>query len=239
MYVIFPSNTPARSFPNNKSSSFSIPFHLTTPSEERWRVGLVHAQIPLTFYNVEAEESITVRLRDGSSFQLHPEEGIFTSPTRLAEMLTKGENRKYFELEWKPGFAIRLHTEVSGIRFSPRLARLMGLPTNLEGKQHFRSSTTHFDPWINHTVVMILCDLVRPVQFNEKHLPILQTLVLQQVEPGESYHHYPAPIDYMETQGDHHSSITFHITDVDGEPLKFRSGSVVLGLVFEHAGRGN
>jgi len=236
MYVIFPSNTPAASFPENKSSTFTVPFRIDTPFDDKWKLGLVHIQIPLTFYNVEADESITIELENGTLLTIHPEEGTYTSPAKLVEMLIRCSDGKFFDLQWDFGFTIRLKSEVARVRFSPRLGRLLGLSGALQGDK--KSSNRRFDPWINHKVLLVLCSLVRPVRFNDRHEPILQTLMLQTPEVGGTYFNYFNPIDFVEVQGESHSAVTFSITDLDGAPIRFRSGNVVLGLTLQHGSSG-
>jgi len=238
--VIFPSNTPAASFPDNKSSTFTVPFRLDTPAEEGWKAGLLHAQVPLTFYNVEADEFIAVETEGGTSRVVHPDEGVYTSPERLVEMLLRCSDRQLFDLEWDAGFTIRLKPGVAELRFSPRLGRLVGMSGTV--RQGARSSCKRFDPWINHKVLLVSCSLVRPTQFNDRHEPVLQTLVLLSPSFGGTYFNYFTPTDLVEIQGECHTAVTFRITDLDGAPIRFRSGTVVLGLTLEHdssGGRGS
>lgn len=234
MYVILPSNTPAESFPENKSSSFTTPLRLDTPTAEKWRVGLVHIQIPLTFYNVESDESITIDREGGQTIILHPKEGMFASPEDLVDMLHECDAGNFFELKWDSGFTIKLLQDAVRLKFSTNLGRLLGFSGTLEGKADARSSFDRFDPWINHNILLVLCDLVRPVQFNSEERPILQTLVLERFQFGETYFEYFAPIDYFDIQGDTHSRVCVQVTSLEGQPIRFRSGNVVLGLSLQH-----
>lgn len=232
--MILPSNTPAASFPENKSSSFTTPLRLDTPTAERWRVGLVHIQIPLTFYNVESDENITIEREDGQRVILHPKEGMYASPEDLADMLHECDLGNFFQLEWDSGFTIKLSQDTARLKFSTKLGRLLGFSGTLEGKTDLRSSFNRFDPWINHNILLVLCDLVRPVQFNSDERPILQTLVLERFDFGETYFKYFAPTDYLDIQGDTHSQVSVQVTNLEGQPIRFRSGNVVLGLSLQH-----
>lgn len=238
MYVIFPSNTPAASFPDNTSSRFTVPFTLNTPIDQNWKVGLVHAQIPLTFYNIESDDAITIMMKDGLTVVIHPEEGVYLSPQKIIEMFLQCNTEKYFSLLWDSGFIIKLKPEISRIKFSSQLGRLLGYIDTLEGDTEFKSTVQHFDPWINHQVLLVLCSLVRCVPFNDRHQPVLQTLVLQTLDFGGTFFNYFYPVDLVEVQGECHSSISLSITDLDGTPIRFRSGSVVLGLNFQHDSTG-
>ena len=232
--MILPSNTPAVSYPNNKSSSFTTPIRLDTPPEKKWRVGLVHIQIPLTFYNVESDESITIERGKGQINVLRPAEGAFTSPKDLIEMLHECGTGTFFDLSWDSGFTFKLGEDTASVRFSTNLGRLLGLSGTLEEKAIVRSSFNRFDPWINHKVLLVMCDLVRPVQFNNEEKPILQTLVIERINFGETYFKFLAPIDFLDIQGDTHCNISVQITSLEGKPIRFRSGNVVLGISLQH-----
>lgn len=238
MYVILPSNTPAAGFPDNKSSSFTVPFKLDTPSLEKWRVGLVHIQVPLTFFNIESDETIVIEHRDGSVVVMRVDEGAYIRPEKLVEMLLRRGGEDFFKLEWRSGFVISIDPTVTRMRFSPRLGRLLGFTEWLEGGLTIKSSVRRYDPWINHKVLLVHCSLVQPAQFNDRYYPILQTLSLQHLDFGETFYDYFTPVEYIEVQGENHSSVTLSITDLEGSPIRFRSGNVVLGLTLQHDPRG-
>lgn len=236
MYVILPSNSPAPGF-SNTSSSYTIPFRLNTPHAQKWRVGAVHIQIPLTFYNVESDETVTIEREDGQILVLSVEEGIYTTPKALFKMLFRCGVGNHIDLDWDSGLVVKLKDETARVKFSPNLRRLLGLSGALEDKSVMRFTLDRFDPWINHRVLLVLCDLVRPVRFNNEEKPILQTLALEQIDFGETYFKFFAPLDLLDVQGESHCTVSVRITDLDGKPIKFRSGNVVLGLSMHHGSR--
>jgi hypothetical protein len=52
IFLVIPSNSQAESYPENKTSNFTIPlpYH---PESGKWKVALLEIQIPITFYNLD------------------------------------------------------------------------------------------------------------------------------------------------------------------------------------------
>lgn len=236
MYVILPSNSPALGF-DNTSSSYTIPFRLDTPYAEKWRIGAVHIQIPLSFYNVESTESITIEKNDGDILVLSPEEGFYSSPKDLLKMLHRCGVSDHVDLEWDSGLRAKLKGETTRVKFSSTLRRLLGISSELDARTETRSSSDQFDPWVNHRVFLVMCDLVRPVQFNNEEKPILQTIALGRIQLGETYFKFFSPTDYLDVQGETHSTVSVRITDLENNPIRFRSGNVVLGISLQNGSR--
>jgi len=233
--MIIPSNSPAKSFPGNTSSKFSIPLSKTllTPTQEKWRVGLMKAQVPLTFYNIENEEDkIVAKLENGEESVSYLPEGVYNTPR---DIIKKIEN--FVSLKWENGFRLKMWPNVREITLTTKLSKLLGFPSKLVNTEEWVvSGVRHFDPWINHRVLLIHCSLVRESQVGVNQYQILQSLVPVNFDFGQTLSREYFPLDYYEVLGNSHSVISFKITDVENHPVKFRTGNVVLTLHFKRDG---
>ena len=233
MYLIILSNSPAASFPDNKSSEFVIPLAtpLVTPIEENWAVALLEISVPSSFYNVESTEYIELEYEDGRRENVHPKDGVYIYPNKLAKTM-RHEN---FSLKWMGagGFVLKMNASVRAITFSKRLSKLFGLPEHItnedKGISHPSFAKT-FDPWINHRVLLVHCSLVKSSQVNDKQYNLLQSLVPEKFHFHQNMFRSFYPPDYLEILGEHHTSLAFKITDIEGVPVKFRTGNATLLL---------
>ncbi|MEO0902783.1 MAG: hypothetical protein AAFY00_12540, partial [Bacteroidota bacterium] len=148
---------------------------MKTPIEERWVMGLLQIHLPLTFYNLEETECITLDLGMQKKV-LWMQEGIYESPISLQKMITTVSGEEHFSLVWDGGFRLQLGQETLGIRFTKRLARLLGLEEIITQKTTY-SLVHEFDAWVNHRIILIHCSLIYEVQVNNDNLRVLQSLV--------------------------------------------------------------
>lgn len=233
MYIVLLSNSPAPSFPNNTSADFTIPLNtpLHTPFKEKWRVSLFKIIIPNTFYNLEAEENIVLEYENGETSVFNVAEGVYPSPKKLIKHLFHTD----FNISWKrKGFQLLMGDSVKRISISMYLSKILGFDRNIENNDKGKvliSSVTHFDPWINHRVLLIHSNLVRTSQVNDRQLHVLQSLV---PDNHNNYHASTSrtyfPPDYLEVQGEYYTSLSFKITDIENNLIKFRGGGVILIL---------
>lgn len=222
MYLILPSNTPALSYPENKSSSFTVPLSSVLVTKN-CKVGLVQIQLPITFYNVETSENVVVeRLGETRTFNL--EEGIYEDPQALVSMLQKTTGLRF---TWLDEF--KLETDASKVIFSAKLARLLSFPLELSCRT-YSSNNRVFDPWINLRTMFVHCSLGEMVQVNNSQARVLRAVVLNDFGFGRTSCFNFFPVEYLPVQGDVHTVIVVTITDSDNEPIKFRTGNVVLQL---------
>ena len=233
--MIFPSNSPARSFPDNNSSDFTIPLfeNLLTPDTENWRVGLMQIQIPMTYYNVEEDQVITV-VTEGNVEEIHMPEGIYYSPQDICSAFN--EISQTCTLSWEnTQTVIRFSNPVSEFSCSISLARLLGIPTQiLQPRQIFRSPTFTFDPWINHKILFLHCSLVEKGYMNTESYRLLQTFAPSKHRFGVTFSQSFNPVEFVPILGKFHSAINFRITDIENRPVRFRSGNVILTIAFDH-----
>ena len=231
--MVFPSNSPAKKFPNNTSSNFTLPlpYLMETPLEEHWKIGIVQLFLPLTFYNIESNFKISVFLHDGVTKIIDMMEGIYTDPLVLENMiLKKQKGSSDFKISWQNGFSIILSENTKKIVLSKKLSHILGLP--IEISKSTSSSVEQFDPWVNQKVIFIHCSLLYETQVNQQSYKILQSVVTNKINFGDTFSKNCLPIDFKEIQGDVHKNISFKITDMEGDLMKFRSGSVVLVCSF-------
>lgn len=239
MYLIILSNTPASSFPENTSANFTVPLNspLRTPFSQKWRVALLKIIIPNTFYNVETEDSIVVEYKNVSeqSTIFNLKEGVYMSAKRLVKQLNyrNGDNFEFsMQLEPFPSLILTMADKVKRLRISPNLSKILGIEKNIENnKKPVVSEIKEFDPWINHRVLLIHSNLVKTSQVNSKQLCVLQSLVptnLGNFHGVTSRAYFPP--DYLEIQGEFFTSLSFTITDIDNNLVKFRAGNVILIL---------
>jgi hypothetical protein len=230
--MIILSNSPAVSFPDNTSAKFTVPLNepLVTPLEEKWKVALLEAIIPNSFFNVESEDFVIMRYRDGRSRLFNPIAGIFDTLAKISKRLLNPE----FRLEnGEEGLLLFIEDGVESLEFSRNLSKLLGFPRVVPNQNGpVRSVNRYFDPWVNHRITLIHSDLVKKSQVNAEQQSIIQSLVPLDFDFHDvSYRSYFPP-DYLEVQGEYHTNVSFKITDLDGNLLKFRSGNVVLVLHF-------
>ena len=231
MHLILPSNTPAYSFPNNKSSSFTIPLPFTLVTRG-WKVGLTQVQFPITFYNVEAHHKIRFETEQGILSTVNLQEGIYENPDQLKDMLNICCADKLL-VTWNSGFHLELLHDTKKVILCKQIARMLGVPTEIT--RNFSSKISTFDPWINIRIILVRCSLTVPSQVNHQQLPVLQAVILQDFTFGHACCRNFHPVDFIEVQGDAHNTITVQLTDLDDEPIRFRSGSVILQLVLQQA----
>lgn len=247
--MIIPSNSPAESFPHNTSSKFAIPLSHTlhTPLREKWKVGLMKIQIPLTFYNVE-NEIISGRMHDGQKIEFYFPEGAYSTPEGIIRKIEfhfpvrvpgtpEGVIKKIrdlFILKWDNGFQLKMQPNVEEINLSSKFSKLLGFPQKIMKSEGWTvSKVKHFDPWINQRVLLIHSSLVRESQVGREQYQLLQSLVPTDFIFGQTLCREYFPLDYYEVLGDNHNVISFKITDVENQPIRFRSGNVVLTLHFK------
>lgn len=216
MYIILPSNSPAVSFPDNTSSNFTIPLPraLETPSHENWKVGLIEIQIPITFYNLEEGEIIHVWREKGEKIEVPLIGGVYTSLDSVIEMINH-QGGKHLKLNWHG----KVKTPAERIEMPQKVAAW------LEEK---------FEPWTGFNVILVQCDLIGPIQTNQRQLPVLQSIVPSEFKFGNCFTTTFYPIEFHKVLGESHRTISVKITDLDNNPLKFRAGSVVLKLKLIH-----
>lgn len=224
---MLPSNTPAVSYPANKSSHFTVPLPFTLITKS-WKAGLTQVQLPITFYNVEDDYAITFYQNDGDVFSVNLREGIYEEPERLLKMIQVccTEN---LDISWNVGFEIHLKEKTQKIVLTKKLSRLLGLPEEIS-ERFYKSEILDFDPWINLRVMLVQCSLVEPTQVNSSQLQVLRALTLQDFTFGHTFCGNFFPIDYFKVFGEAHKTITVKISDLDNEPVKFRTGNVILQL---------
>jgi len=237
MIIILPSNTPAISYPGNKSSNFTIPLPHTlfTPSSEKWKVAISQLYFPLTFYNFEREERITLTDQAGDVKVLHPNEGVYETREKICQVMSCDTLSFRPAMEEGGGFEFILPEDYQAINFSPRLAKLMGFPENLKvenGERKFRSSWK-FDPWINFRTIYIFSNVVKSRQVGMKETKLLQSITPRNFDFGATVSKTFFPLDLLEVEGEVHDTISIQVTDWLEQPIKFRAGSVVAKLIFE------
>ena len=110
------------------------------------------------------------------------------------------------------------------------MSHILGLPFEIE--KSTLSSVTQYDPWINHKVILIHCSLVYETQINQQSWKVLQSVITNEIDFGNTFSKNFLPIEFANIQGDAHKIISFQVTDIEGDLLKFRSGSVVLICAF-------
>lgn len=191
-------------------------------------MGLLQIHLPLTFYNLEGSECITLNLGSLTK-NLWMEEGIYETPFALQKMITSVSGGEHFSLVWNGGFQLQLHEETLEIRFTKRLARLLGLEEVIT-KRTTSSLVSEFDAWVNHRIILIHCSLIYEVQVNNDNLKVLQSLVPGKISFGATLAKTFFPVDLHHIQGSDHHAVSFKITDIYGDPLRLRSGNVVLTI---------
>ena len=246
-FAVIPSNSLAESYPENKSSDFSVPLplHLSFPTKEDWKVSLLEIQVPITFFNLD--DSIRenyLSLREGSLrkvIKLSP--GLYQTAEDLIEEInkhikrTKLLNFKNLKLDDTSQKVYVQLKEDQKIGFSERLARILSLPRkivfNPEGKskQIFKSET-QIDAWRDFHNLFIYSDLVQDRIVNENTAPLLQTVSVNNNEFGNLLIRSYFPPEYLKTRYEHYSTARFWITNEIGDRVRFRTGSVVLKLQF-------
>lgn len=245
--AIFPSNSPAESYPGNRTSDFTIPLseHLRFPKSEQWKVGLLEIQIPITFYNLDDsfDENIIVFKHHTERFVEKVPAGSYKSITELVREINKILFRfrllknfsKVYYYESSNTILIRVK-QYQTIIFSPRVAKIFGLPEELKvenpesDSQVYRSQTA--DLWKDLHHLFIYSNITEDRIFNSSSIPLLGTVSIKNNRFGSLLvKNFPQP-EVLKIRYDYYSSIHFEILNEAGENVRFRSGSVVLKLAF-------
>lgn len=249
--AIFPSNSPAESYPENITSNFTIPLsdHLKFPTNENWKVGLIEAQIPISFYNLDDTEDqfITIKHEREVLNEKIPS-GSYSSASDIVDKINKIYDRfnlfqkkfdKIYYIEVVHSVLIRLK-QGQKIVFSPRIAEILGFPQMLEltdgqtKSKVFRSKTG--DPWKNFHHLFIYSDLVENKFLNSDSVPLLGTVSIENFRFGSLViKNYLEP-ELVKPRYSHYSSVNFQIRNELNQLVRFRAGSVVLKLIFTDAG---
>lgn len=232
MYLIILSNTPAHSFPDNTSANFTVPLTtpLRTPFQEKWKVGLLEVLIPNTIYNIEAGENIFIEFENGETSVFEIKEGRYTSVKKIAKHL---DHRALHFTTNRGGLCLTMSDDVKKINISANLGKILGYKhrdifNNIKGEKII--SPIQFDPWINHRILLVHSNLVKPSQVNDQQMNILQSLSPDNYDFHCNTNRTYFPPDYLEIQGEYYNSLSFKITDIENNPIKFRAGSVILLL---------
>jgi len=248
-FAIIPSNSPAESFPDNKTSDFTIPLSepLDFPKDEYWKVGLLEAQIPITFYNIDEPSDRSIVFKDeAGSFKEKIPAGSYPTALHVVREINKIGIRarwfdKFFEkiiyIENIDTVFIRLKSGQS-IIFPQRIATVLGFPEVLSvdhGKktQYFKSEKA--DSWKNFHYLFIYSDLVEDSILNSSLVPLLGTVTIKNTEFGTLQVKSFLSPELLKPRYEHYSAINFQIRNEIGQTVRFRAGSVVLKLIFINA----
>ena len=161
------------------------------------------------------------------------QEGIYQNPIQLKDMLDICCANKLL-VTWNNGFHLELLYDTTKVILCKPIARLLGVPPEITTK-NFTSQISTFDPWINIRIILVQCSLNAQSQVNHQQLSVLQAVIIQDFTFGHVCCRNFHPIDFIEVQGEAHNVITVQLTDLDDEPIRFRSGSVILQLVLQEA----
>jgi hypothetical protein len=227
--MILPSNALASAFPHNTSARFTLPLSETISGTQHIR--LTEVILPLTFYNVENYFYVKLHFNNGESKSFNIPEGLYLNAQQLCETLNH-IIKVYlipditFEHSWNY-IVFQGNENITKLELHPKLARLVGLPGVSPG--YIITATNEFDALANHRILYIKSDNVKPIPYNQTCLRLLQMIVLPpEIKFGENY---TIQFDYPETitlEGDIHRQFHISIEDLDGHPIRFRSGTLLI-----------
>jgi len=248
IFAVIPSNSLAESYPENKSSDFTVPlsYHLSFPSGQKWKVALLEIQVPVTFFNIDDSGQdnylILKKGTHGETVKLSP--GLYQSAIDLVQEINSHIRKiqidfKLFKHDQTTGKVYVQLKEGEAIVFSRRIARILSLPRKLRfsprgrARQVFKSRTVA-DPWRDFHHLFVYSDIVEDRILNGSTAPLLQTVSVTNKTFGNLLIRSYFPPEFLKTRYEHYSTARFWITNEVEDPVRFRSGSVVMKLQFQN-----
>jgi len=231
--LILPSNIEAASFPNNTSSDYTTSLLHPIPVGKYNSLCLYEIHIPLTFYNVEDYFYINMEY-DGCCKTIYMKEGVYDSVEAFKKMLNGVLEFRIIKckLTQDMKFTLSGSDRVTELILHPKLARLMGM-AKTRGAPPL-TAKWHYEPWINHRIIYVHSNIIRPSFINEKKERILQSLILpEKIEFGENFSQTYFVLDYLKLEGEMHNCISIRLTDSFLDPILFRTGSVLVKLLLK------
>ena len=254
MIIYLPSNAQAAGFKHNTTSKFTIPLPhpLSFPINEKWHVSIIEIQIPITVFNLEdddIENKISITDSKNTIYHTYVNPGCYTNNkdlvwginNKIVNVLKETDIVDIITLD-TDGMRAIINTEEQGksesqkkgitITFSDRLASVLRLPKIILPNQVIISSN-HVDVWRDKSTIFIFSDILRERIFNDTMKPLLDHVLISNNNFGDQLLVQNYPPIYYPVAKDNYSTISIWITDQNFNPIKFRSGSVLLKLKFD------
>lgn len=232
--LILPSNVIARSHPKNTSSRYTTVLQLPLETTPTTRVGLLEIQFPLTFYNVERDFYIRINKNNGETITVYLLEGVYEEIDSFRDMMNQVLKEYNCTCKANPNgkLSISIDASIDSIALHPKLKRIMGMVSPWGDENRLMEGTWSFDPWINHRIIFVSADFVKPSQLNQESRQILQSVILPlKLNFGDTFSRVFTILDWLHFEGENRSCVTVSLTDTFNDPIKFRSGSVLVKLL--------
>lgn len=168
--------------PSTITTQLSSPLVLTDTFN--YEVGLLRVFYPGQFYNVTQGDvsyySFTKKARTVSTVPTQ----YYASPQEFIQAFTTafGKDAEFYPLTYDEQlrkFQILLRSDgvkPPFLQMSPNLARLMGLPEQMDQKLGYLESLTPWDPTAGQEKMFLHCNLANFVNINATHQPLLTVL---------------------------------------------------------------
>lgn len=228
--MILPSNVAAEAYPQNTSSNYTTVLHRPLEVKRLTGVCLLEIHFSLTFYNVEDDFFITLRLSNGKTQTVHPIGGVYREVEDLRTMLNVilKNTPCRCKLNTTNKLVLDGGNDVSGITVHHKLARIMGI--DAEGG-NLMLARRDFDPWTNLRVILVNTNAILPSYLNRRMRKVLQSVVLPtEWDFGDTFAETFEPVDYIPFEGEVYSSINISLTDLWDDYIRFRAGTVLVKL---------
>lgn len=248
VFLVVPSNSEAKSYPENNTSNFTVPLPYSITFGKGWKVALLEIQLPMTFYNLDDNlRQNRITLVEGTEEDLvNLTPGLYTTADslieevneRIADSKLNFRQFKYEKVTRKVYIQLR---ENQKIKFSSRIASILSLPDTLKYSPSRKStktfkSKTQIDPWRDFHHLFVYSDIVENSVLNDSMTPLLQTVNVPSNQFGSLLVRSYFPPEFIGTRYEHYSALKVWIRNEAQDFVRFRSGPVVLKLLITNGG---
>lgn len=238
-YLTLPSNSSLETFPRNTLTNFFVKLERSIDLE-KYVVGLIELQYPVTWHNVSnAEITVIRRLGDIPDLTYALRDGKYDDIQSLIEeihrYLTSVKLEKaiqmYQDQITKKVFLIN-KDEIYGVKFSKNLQNIFGLE-NLEYKRGIHEGKRQCDIDEGQTALYVYTNIVENQMIGDTMAPLLRVVPLRGSRDDtyrtEEFQH----VIYVPTINARTDIVQLDIRRDDGQPVSFQTGKVIATLHFK------
>lgn len=244
-YVVLPSNSSMKTFPNNTLHSFKIKVPFSLPSDEGgWSVGMSEIQYPSAIKNIVGGY-MEVRFSNESMPMVIPMyDGMFkTIPSVIDQINTVLRNAQlenkvvltYDEIRNRVIFEIKDDRDGFGISFSQNVLNILGLkrkPHEYYTNGVYTENPTDISQ--GFSALYVYADIVENRMVGDSMVPLLRVVPVENKSRSSDiqwvrFNH----IQYVPVAQRNSDVIEINIRRDNGEIISFEGGKVVITLHFQ------
>lgn len=250
-YVILPSNSSSKDFPDNKLFNFTVKLSQQLPVNENWVVGLSEIQFTSSYNNVRNGFIKITSSKHSSPIVFNLQDGYYESVEQLVEKITQLLNNSHMDDKLTLHYdkiinktLLKVYdSQVNfGIGFSENLSNMMGFNQHCSldnSNDNFYYAGVHresaADIHEGFNTMFIYTDIVTSQLVGDAYVPLLRAVPFDPTKPrGSLYWITFQNVQYkpvLKTQSD---TIEIDIRRDNGKHVPFEGTKVVLTLHFKH-----